>query len=426
MNGSARDRAARIVRCWLAEGVFPDHQVGRETRDRAFLMETVYGTVKWKGELEWILERLTDRLPSDPMVRAYLLTGLYQLFHLDQMPSYAVVDETVKGVKKAAGLSSARFANAVLRRALRERDSLRAVLNDAPPPIRFSHPDVLIKRWEARWGWEQTRRILVWDNGRPEVTVRVQQSRIPTGAVVERWQQAGVSFRPHPAFPERCIGIGRGREVRVLPGWEEGWFVVQDPSTLVPVELLAPEPGERILDACCAPGGKLSDIADRMRGKGRLIGLDVHGRRLKQAEENVQRLGLEGGVALKEGDAGDSNVLAEVSGGQPFDGVLLDVPCTNTGVLRRRPDARWRFSADGPVRMAEVQRSLLETVSAWVRSGGRLVYATCSLELEENRQLVESWLQSHPGWELTDEAMWLPGERETDGVYAARLVRWEH
>jgi len=422
VKGGARDRAARIIKQWLAEEGFPDRLVERERRDRAFLMEVVYGTIKWKAQLERLLGHLADRPPTDPLVRAYLLTGLYQIIHLESSAPHAVVNAAVEGAKTAGGAAVASFVNAVLRRALREKEVLLAALEQAPPSVRFSHPESLIARWTARWGWERTRAILEWDNGRPDVVIRIHLSRTSREALERRWAEAGITFRPHPVAPDRCLIVERGRAVTELPGWAEGWMTVQDPATLVPVELLDPKPGERLLDACCAPGGKMAAIADRLSGQGHLVGVDADGLRMRQTAENVARLRLEN-VRLVVGDVADPMTFQKSAEEAPFDGVLLDVPCTNTGVLRRRPDARWRFTPDRPARMAEAQRRLFEAAAARVRMGGRLVYATCSLEAEENEENVRQWLARHPEWQLVREILWKAGEHETDGVYAALLRR---
>ncbi len=418
MKGDTRNRAARVILKWLEEGDFPDRLLADETKDRPFLMEVTYGAVKWMRQLDWLMERLANREP-EPVVRAHLLAALYQVFHMDTVEPYALVDETVEAVKTARGKAGAGFVNAILRRALREKEALLKDLEAAPPAIRGSHPDVMVDRWTRLWGPERTESIMAWNNGRPSVTVRIQASRVKPDDLKARWTAEGVSFEPHPAFPDRCLMLGKGVEVTHLPGWAEGWVTVQDPSTLPAVELLDPQPGMRILDACAAPGGKLSDIVDRAGGAG-VVALDASKARMELVRENLARLGVEG-VTVMSGDLARVEVQRKLLEGGPFDRILVDAPCTNTGVLRRRADARWRFEPDSSVRMAKAQDLLLSAAALLLKPGGRVVYSTCSIEPEEDGELVRLWLEKHPGWKTITESIWLPGEHGADGSYAAAV-----
>lgn len=421
MKGDTRQRAARVILSWIEEGTFPDRLISGETKDRAFLMEVTYGAIKWKRQLDWYLERLANREP-DLILRAHLLAALYQVFHMDFMEPYALVDETVEAVKTVRGKAVAGFANAVIRKALREKEALQAALaREAPLAVRESHPDILVERWTRQLGEARTASILSWNNARPGVTVRIQGSRVKPAELMERWTREGVAFQPHPAFPDRCLTLGRGLEVTKLPGWSEGLLAVQDPSTLVAVNLLEPKAGERILDACAAPGGKLADMADRAGGEG-LVALDVSKSRLTHVRENLDRLQIRG-VTVMQGDLAQPLTVRDLMKGGAFDRVLLDAPCTNTGVLRRRPDARWRFTAESVAEMAGVQDRLLTVAAGLVKEGGRLVYSTCSMEPEEDGLLVQGWLARNSGWRQAAETQWLPGEHEADGSYAAALVR---
>jgi 16S rRNA (cytosine967-C5)-methyltransferase len=422
MKGDTRQRAARIILSWIEEGTFPDRLISGETKDRAFLMEVSYGAIKWKRQLDWYLERLVNREP-DSILQAHLMAALYQVFHMDFLEPYALVDETVEAVKTVRGKAVAGFANAVIRKALREKAALQAALaREAPLAVRESHPDILVDRWTRLLGEEKTASILKWNNSRPGVTVRIQSSRVKPEELMERWTREGVVFQPHPAFPGRCLTLGRGLEVTRLPGWSEGWLAVQDPSTLVAVDLVEPTAGERILDACSAPGGKLADMADRMGGGEGLVALDVSKSRLAHVRENLTRLGVQG-VTVMQGDLAQALTVRELLKGGAFDRVLLDAPCTNTGVLRRRPDARWRFSAESVAEMAGVQDRLMTAAAGLVKGGGRLVYSTCSMEPEEDGLLVKGWLSRNPGWRKAAERQWLPGEHEADGSYAVALVK---
>jgi 16S rRNA (cytosine967-C5)-methyltransferase len=212
-----------------------------------------------------------------------------------------------------------------------------------------------------------------------------------------------------------------------LPGYNEGWFAVQDPSTALAVDLLRPQPGERILDACAAPGGKTLMMAELMEHRGLLVAMDSSAERLERLRENLARFG-DVFVRVAEGRADDSSSLKHVlppDARDGFDGILLDAPCTNTGVLRRRPDARWRFSLPRLQAAVQKQRALLGALAGVIAPGGRMVYSTCSLEPEENEEQVRSWLEQHPAFSMEEERALRPPDSGTDGAYATRLVHRE-
>ncbi len=419
MKGDTRNRAARVILKWMEEGLFPDRLMADEKSDRPFLMEVSYGAIKWKRQLDWLMKRLANREP-EPVVQAHLLAALYQVFHMNTVEPYALVDETVEAVKSARGKAGAGFVNAILRRALREKEALLKELETAPIAVRESHSDELVDRWTRVYGAERTAAILAWDNARPSVTVRIQSSRVKAEELKERWTREGVSFEAHTAFPDRCLVLGKGVDVTKLPGWAEGWVTVQDASTLLAVELLNPLAGMRILDACAAPGGKLSDIVDRVGSEG-VVALDASKARLDLVKENLERLGA-GSVTVMAGDLAKPETGRKLLAAGLFDRILVDAPCTNTGVLRRRADARWRFESNSSAEMAKVQERLLSAASALLKPGGRLVYSTCSIEPEEDGELVRIWLEKSKGWKKLTETLWLPGEHDADGAYAAALT----
>ena len=406
--------AAEIIRRWLETGDFPDRVVDGVNRDRGFVTEVVFGTVKWRRTLDFLLRQVVER-PPDKGLRAYLLTGLYQLWFMNGA-DYAVVNETVSAVRSTFSARQAGFANAVLRRVLRERPALQAALAKQAIGIRFSHPDALIERWTARYGETATLALCEWDNQPPPLVLRIDPAKCTVPDFIGALAAAGHEASPHPFAPDRCAVLVRGADVRALPGYGEGCFVVQDPSTLAAVDLLDPQPGESILDACAAPGGKTVAIAQRMQSLGVLVAADLHADRLPPLRQNLERLRLPW-VTVCEADVG--TLPAEAAG--PYDAVLLDVPCSNTGVLRRRPDARWRFSAGRLAKLVETQRALLTAAAALLKPGGRLVYSTCSLEPEEGEGLVRDWVAAHSAFVLAGERRLLPSADDVDGAYAARL-----
>jgi 16S rRNA (cytosine967-C5)-methyltransferase len=433
---NSRAVAADIVARWLRTGDFPDRLLDDVSADRAFVMEVVYGVVRWRRALEWMTAQFARRDPGETLL-PYLWVGLYQTVMMDRVVGYAAVHETVEAVKQQTGVPADRpdrmaaqtgFVNAVLRRALGERDRLRRDLSGQPLGVRLSHPDALIRRWTARFGQPDTIKLCRWNNARANVTLRINLARVGLPAFLEALKAQGAAATPHPFDPEHFVTLKRSPSEPVpsvadLPGYLDGWFTVQDPSTGQAVEMLDPRPGERVIDACAAPGGKTAAIAERMQGRGELIAMEVHRDRLERLSENLERLGWRSFVRAEQADATLAADWRRVGGETPFDRILLDAPCANTGVLRRRADARWRFTKDRLRKLTDLQRCLLTTAALFLKPGGTLVYSTCSLEPEEGDGTVDAWLSGAPGFVKERSGLLFPPETRTDGAYAAVLRR---
>lgn len=420
---SSRAVAAGIIAQWMETGDFPDRMMNRVLSNRGFIMEVTYGVVKWKRELEWVLKQCMKQLPGIPL-RAHLMVGLYQSLHMDTVEAYAAVNETVAAVKEEFGQAEVNFVNAVLRRVLREKPQVLSALKNQPAGVRLSHPELLIKRWTDAFGEADTVSLCEWNNTRAAVTLRVNTQRILMADFRDRLASAGIRIEPHVFDATRFCTLSRGVNIEDIPGFEDGWFIVQDPSTIMAVEMLDPKPQERILDACAAPGGKTVAIAERMGGA-TLTAMDIHADRMGFLTDNLARMNLDG-VRVIEGDMTECRRggagVPELAG-LLYDGILLDVPCMNTGVLRRRADARWRFSLERLAKVGETQRAILDGAAEKVRVGGRIVYSTCSLESEEDEGMVASWLKDHPGFTLILERKLFPPRDAVDGAFAAILKR---
>ena len=414
---NSRAVAAGILLRWFRTAEFPDRLLDGAAEDRAFVMELVYGAVKWTRALGWFAGRLASRAPR-PELRALLDIGLYQILLLDSVAPHAAVNETVEAAKLKLGARDAGFINALLRSALRRRGELLDELGKQPMAVRMSHPDALVERWSRAHGSEGAGRICLWNNSRPSVVLRVNTPRIGFEALRMRLGEAGIAAAPHPAAPGECLVLPRGVRLESAPGYIEGWFAVLDPSTLAAVELLDPRPGELVLDACAAPGGKTFLIAARMRGLGRIVASDLHEDRMGRLRSNIERLGLEN-VTVARADAS----APEPGWGGPFDAILLDAPCTNAGVLRRRPDARWRFSNSRLAVRVKTQSAILGRAASSLKPGGRLVYSTCSLEPEENEGVIQDFLERRPEFREARRMVSVPPEHDMDGAFAALLIR---
>lgn len=411
----SRRQAIFVLARWLATRDFPDRLLPAGP-DHGFVMDLVYTTVRQWRLLEWALSRFLRRPPAVE-TRAALLLGACQLLTLEGIAEHAALHATVEASKIGAP-RDAGFVNAVLRNLLRQRETLRAEEVRQPLAVRFSHPDELAARWLARYGAGETEALFRLDNQPAETVLACLPGRVTRDDLLRRCTAGGLAVVPHAADPD-CLILHHGNRVEQVPGYAEGAFVPQDPATLAAVRLLDVSPGQRVLDACAAPGGKAAQIAARLGpgGGGELVAMDRHADRLRTLRLNLDRLGLRP-VVLVQGDAGDGAALPVGT----FDRILLDAPCTNTGVLRRRPDARWRFSEAHLRKQTAQQLRLLLALLPRLAPGGRLVYSTCSLEPEENALLVAHVLAQLDGFEQIDSLARLPTRDGTDGAFAALLA----
>jgi 16S rRNA (cytosine967-C5)-methyltransferase len=331
---------------------------------------------------------------------------------MDHIPTHAAVHETVEAAKGKLDPARCRFINGVLRNSLRQKDNLNHKLQNTPTHVRFSHPKFLIQSWNKQFGVEATETLCQWNNQRPSNSMRVFPSR---GDIATQLLQ---DLPPHPASPDFFRIIPGGQPIQTISGFKEGAFYVQDPATEIAVQLLDPQPGMKVLDACAAPGGKTFACAERMSDQGQIIALDKHPDRLQQMMQNMERMRFSN-IKLQRGDATKSSQLPA----GPFDRILLDVPCSNSGVLQRRPDARWRITKARISALQQMQHHLLDANAPLLAPDGALVYSTCSLESAENLACVETWLKENPDYVLRDTASSFPPESGMDGAFAARIER---
>jgi 16S rRNA (cytosine967-C5)-methyltransferase len=373
-----------------------------DIRDRALVTELFYGVLRKLTELDFLIARLRDG-DVDDETRAVLRLGLYQLFHT-RIPAFAAVKETVALSRRAGGL-----INAILRRADRERDELAAALAAAPPDVRWSHPAFLLEKWTANFGSDATRALAEWNNTPAPIIVRANTLKTTREALLASLPEA----EPHPFHPLAL------RTPRVPQEWlEAGLCYVQDPSTLAPCEMLDPQPGDLVLDACAAPGGKTTCLAALMHNEGCIIACDLWESRVERLRENCQRLGVRNTRALVLDTMKESQELAPRS----FDRILVDAPCSNTGVIRRRADVRWRLSEEDFLRMPAQQLALLRRCAGLLKSGGTLVYSTCSLEPEENEHAADEAVRAIPGLRLHTTRHIRPWLDGVDGAFCAKFV----
>lgn len=393
-------------------------------RDRRLARELTLGVTRWQGTLDWLVKQRTRSKSQDPLTLTLLRLGLYQLFWLDRVPEHAAVDTTVELAFLLGAPGQKDFLNGVLRACCRQREAIPHALEElkhAEPHRGWSHPRWLVDRWVARWGMEKTRRLLEWNNLPTPRFGRVNLLKTKPDRLLERWRMEDVEydFGYWSWVPENTIfELKAHPPLEKLESFQQGWFYIQDPSTLLAVHMLDPRPEERVLDVCAAPGGKTTYIAQLMDDDGIILALDQAPERVRRLEQNCRRLGLRSVVC---GEYPDDEPGPPAEG--QFDRVLVDAPCSNTGVMRRRVDLRWRIKPEEIERLRALQHHLLSQSAECVRPGGVLVYSTCSLEPEENRGVVDAFLAEHPEFELTEDRELFPPEDRADGAYAAKMIR---
>jgi 16S rRNA (cytosine967-C5)-methyltransferase len=404
-NFHVRQAAVSALRAWAkghdyAETLIERHAHRRmlSSSDRGLLQAILFGVLRNRRLLDhWISIRPQGKIDSE--TRDVLRVGLCQILLLG-LPDHAAVNETVE-----AGKANVRgLVNAVLRRAITQRQSLIDEIPDLPAPVAHSHPDWLSNRWKTAFGKREAVALMEWNNLPASTYFRVNPLVKPPDEL------PGTPVDGAPGFY-----LLEGP----LPGalLASGAIYIQDPATRHAVDLLDPQPGERILDACAAPGGKAFLIAAALGSAENLLCTDSNEKRLPRLRENLERLHAgQATIAVH-----DWTKPAPTEWHGTFDGILLDVPCSNTGVIRRRVDVRWRLQAPDIDKIAVTQRKILENALPCLKPGGRLVYSTCSIEAEENLGQVEKFLADHPELKLTATRDALPFRDHTDGAFAARI-----
>jgi 16S rRNA (cytosine967-C5)-methyltransferase len=390
--------------------------------DRGLLQELAYGVVRWQATLDWLIARKTSDKTQKPALQNLLRLGLYQLFWLSRVPDHAAVNETVELARLVGFGAQAGFINAVLRGYLREREATERTiweLKTTDPSLGYSHPRWLCERWEKRMERQDLIRLLEWNNTPPQAMARLNALRGDHSSLREQWfeEKVEAALIAVPwAGDTLAYKLYSFPPLSTLPSFAQGRFYIQDPSTLLAVNELNPQPGEFILDFCAAPGGKTSYIAEKMRNVGRIVAHDISAERVARIRENCIRLG----VACV--DTALSSTLHTLHPGS-FDRILIDAPCSNTGVMRRRVDLRWRIRQQEISRLQATQLQLLRDVLPRLKPGGTLVYSTCSLEPEENYFVIKEFLKQTPIMHLQTERTLTPWEHGVDGAYVARMHR---
>ena len=409
-----------------------------QERDRALLTELVYGTLRWRGAIDAHLSPHLRRplAETDPFIRNLLRVTLYQLHFLDKIPDYAAVNEAVQIAKKHKGGKVAGFVNGALRNFLRgKHETATPHPSDhsiATLAVEYSHPEWLVERWLDYFGLEGAKALMRANNERSPLVLRVNTLKSNRKTLLDLFEENGVIAVATQWSPEG-LWVQSGSAVDGLPGFHQGLFQVQGEVSQLVTHLLAPQPGERVLEACAAPGGKSTHIAELMKDAGEVTAVDISTRGIEKICDNATRLGLTSIRALR------ADASREFAGSYVgyFDRVLVDAPCSGLGTLRSHPEIKWHRSPCDIERLGRLQEKILDRVAPCLKPGGVIVYSTCTLTRDENEQVVESFLTVHGEFELENAAGYLPEQAQsmvqgsyflalphchnTDGFFAARM-----
>lgn len=411
---SARQVALAALRAWRTEKRFADSVVSEllaasklRSADRAFALELFYGVLRNLTLLDfWIGLLRSTRFDLD--LRDILRLGFYQLFVLETSP-HAAVHETVELAQR----KHRPFINGILRAAIRRADDLKRATRAQPLHVQFSHPQFLLQRWDKNFGRQAVIDLCTWNNRPAPLYARVNRIRMSP----EKFLHLYPGRFPLPNH-KNFAGMSKLAE-RAL---ERGECYIQDPSTAIACELLDPQPGEKILDACAAPGGKTGYLGELMDNRGVIVACDREPNRVRLLKENMVRLGVEI-VRVVHHDWRSDRIPPAIASPAPFDRILFDAPCTNTGVMRRRVDVRWRLRPRDFARMQRLQIQIIKAVTKLLKPRGILVYSTCSIEPEENEHIVQQVLGSISIMDLVEQKQCLPFREHLDGAFAAKFIR---
>ena len=403
--------------------------------DKALLFEIVHGVTRWLGRIDWILNGFYKGQFSKciPNIKNAMRVALYQILFLDKVPDYAAVNEAVDFVKKLQGQKPADLTNAVLRNIIRSKDAIRY-----PEPSEdlngylsayYSHPTWLVKRWLARYGREETEKLLIANNAKPLLIIRVNNLVSNINELKSLLNSVDLKFSDGKYLPE-FIRLAALSNITDWEYFQKGYFTVQDESTGFPIKLLDAQPGMRVLDLCAAPGGKTAFIADTMQNSGEIVALDRFESRLKILQKNLVRLKVTNVKTITV----DANEFQDSEG---FDKVLVDAPCSGLGTLTKKPDLKWKRDLGDIRKIVNIQYDLLKKGASLLKVGGNVVYSTCTTEPEENFDIVQKFLSENLNFNLVDAhetfdkelvgsngcVQTFPHVHNLDGSFGAKLVR---
>lgn len=415
--------ACRRQNAW-SDGVLKEiiRRSGLDRRDAALVSRLCYGVLQNQMLLDFYLEQFLRGgvKKLQPQVADILRLGAFQILLCDKIPSFAAVNEAVEQTRQSANRQAAGLVNAVLRNLIRNRETLRQPTDLA---TRYSHPQPLVELLKQAVGGEKLEPLLASHNTAPEMTVQTNLLKVTTDALIEQLQDAGVGVKQHPWLAD-CLILSDTGSLEQLDAFRQGLFYVQDPAAKLAVQCAGLEPGMTVLDCCAAPGGKSFASAIAMENRGKLFSCDIHPHKIALIEKGAARLG----ILCLSAQVQDAAKQVPQWVGQ-MDAVIADVPCSGLGVIRKKPDIRYKdLSQIG--RLPQIQQAILQNQAAYVRPGGVLLYSTCTVLPAENQDVVTRFLASHPEFSLEPLDIapggmitLLPCEQGTDGFFICKLRR---
>ncbi|NLB17324.1 MAG: 16S rRNA (cytosine(967)-C(5))-methyltransferase RsmB, partial [Syntrophomonadaceae bacterium] len=420
-NLSARRLAVKILMRILYQGAYANLALDQglknsnlSERDRGLVTEIVNGTIRMKKHLEWVLNIFLIRKKTEfhSHVHVVLISALYQMLFLERIPAYAIINEAVE-MTRGHGSGATGLVNGLLRNVERNREKIEFPDSQRQPieylATYYSHPEWMVSRWLERYGWEQTEKLLIFNNQPPSLAIRINRMRVGQSQLMSIFDEEEVIYRPG-RLPDTCLVLDSlPVPLFRLGSYRQGLYYVQSEASMLIPLVLNPDPGSLVYDLCSGVGGKTSHLAELMEDKGRIVAVDLHQHKIDLLKIHCKRMGIN----IVESRVGD--VIAMLPGFARGDSVLLDVPCSGSGVLRSRTDIRWRRNEEDIKAMATLQSQMLEAVADKVRKGGQLVYSTCSLEPEENEQVIEKFLTEHPDYKTLNVGEALTGRLDSMG-----------
>lgn len=429
---NARERSLKALYAIEEKGAYANQALSgalgeglENPADRALVTELVWGVLQNRTALDYIIARFSKiKLKKlSPWMKQILRLGVYQLYYMDRIPDSAACNESVKLAKRYGHAAASGFVNGVLRSAARGRTTVR--FPDRSDLLRhlatvYSYPDWMVSRLLAEYGGEECEGILRAGNSPHDPTVRVNLMRSTPQQLIETLAQEGMAAEADAELP-CCLYIRGALQVHRSAAYAAGLYTLQNRSSMLAAELLAPQPGDFVLDVCAAPGGKTTHIAEKMQNRGRVLAFDIHPHKITLIEAAAKRLGLSCITAQCQDAAQLRPELAEKA-----DRVLADVPCSGLGVINKKPDIKWTRTEADITALAPVQAEILQTAAQYVRPGGVLVYSTCTILKQENQDQVAAFLSRNPAFHQVEEKLLLPHRTSGSGFYLCKLQKREN
>ncbi len=378
-------------------------------KDKALMQEICYGVTRFKKRLDWIISQfLSHKKKAIPLtIKNILRMGVYQILYLEKIPDFAIVNESVELTKHSPYPVYSGMVNAILRNIIRKNNTICWPSIEQDPvqyiSVFYSFPEWLVNRWINRFGLEMCLLICQASNLKPALTLRINTLKVNMQQFQRQLSELGISFQESAYLPDRALMISNFDEIFNSSLFLEGLFSIQDESSMLASEFLAPRSGETIIDLCSGPGGKTTHIAQLMHNKGRIIAWEKNKRRLEMVKAESRRLGIEIVYPVLTDSCTIHNEYLNKA-----DKVLLDVPCSGTGVIRKKPDLKWKkWDINHLNELNKIQEELLNTAAQYLKPGGELLYTTCSMEKEENEDIIIKFIRKHRNFSIQESTSFI-------------------